>query len=155
MDYLDNQQQNQAIDEFEFFDDIIVPPGQYVALFKGAEKTNHEQWGEGVMFVFEICDGEYKGCRVTRIGKPKASPKNATGKILMGMCGHIEHGQRVSIKRFIDEPFGVVVEPANGGKTRIATVFNGRSSAPARGFQTPPTPPQQQPTGFKSQDYVY
>tara|TARA_R110000796_G_C14562598_1_gene435004 strand:- start:2224 stop:2739 length:516 start_codon:yes stop_codon:yes gene_type:complete len=123
--------QNESVLDFEISDFEAVPPGQYIALFKDVTKTKHEQWGEGVMFCFEVATGPYKGQIATRIGKPNATKQNATGKLIMGMTASQTLG-RVNLRPLIGSPFNIFVESTQGGKTRISQAwpFDVRSSMP-------------------------
>lgn len=116
------QNQTESILDFDIADFETLPPGQYIAAFKDVQKTKHEQWGDGVMFCFEIATGPHKGQIATRIGKPNATKQNATGKLIMGITGHHEVG-RVSLKPFIGQYYNVLMETTQGGKTRIGQVW--------------------------------
>lgn len=129
-------QQTESVFDFEMQDFETVPQGQYIAIFKDVQKTNHEQWGDGVMFVFEIAAGEYKGQNATRIGKPQPTNKNATGKMISGITSRtFEQGQRIDLRQYIGMPYNVLMEPTQGGKTRIAQVW------PYKSAQTAPVQP--------------
>lgn len=117
-------QQPESVWDFEMADFDAVPQGQYIGIFKDVQKTNHDQWGEGVMFVFEIASGEHKGQTVTRIGKPKASTRNATGKMIAGITGQAPRGgERVDLRQYAGKPYNILMEATDGGKTRIAQVW--------------------------------
>lgn len=135
-----NEKQTESVFDFEMQEFDAVPAGQYVAIFKDVQKTHHDQWGDGVMFVFEIANGEHKGQTATRIGKPKASTQNATGKMIMGITGQsYSQGQRVDLRSHVGKPYNVLVEPTQGGKTRIAQVWQYQQpqTAPIQTYQQP------------------
>lgn len=149
-----NQQQNESVFDFIMKDFEIIPPGQYIAKFKDVQRTNHDKYGAGVIFVFEIAQGEFSGLNISRIGKPEPTPKNATGKIMSGILGHMpEKGQPIDLRPFIGKYFNVLVEPTEGEKTRIAQVwaYQQGQSMPVQ-TQVPqvnPFPPNPNGGGFK------
>lgn len=134
--------ETKSVMRFKVQDFDTVPQGQYIAVFKDVQQTSHEQYGLGVMFVFEIVTGEHKGQRAVRIGKPEATTRNITGKMLAGILGRpIEAGEEPDLHPFVGKPYNILVEPAQGDKTRIAQVW------PYKMEQTMPaanlTPPDQ------------
>ncbi len=119
-----NNQQVESILEFEIKDAEMVPPGQYIAVFKDVQKTVHEQFGEGAMFIFEIAHGEYKGRHTARIGKKEATTQNITGKMIASITGSIlRAGERPNLKPFLGKYYNVLVESAQNNKTRLAQVW--------------------------------
>lgn len=139
---MSKQNQSESILEFEMQEFETVPPGQYIAIFKDVQKTHHQQWGDGVMFLFEIASGEYKGQTVARIGKPSATNQNATGKMIAGILGSYSPGQMANLRPYVGRPYNVLVEPTQGGqgKTRIGQVwaYQRAQSAPAAPQPTQP-----------------
>lgn len=118
-----NDQKTESILEFDLQDFDAVPAGQHIGLFKDVQKTHHQEFGDGVMFVFEIVHGPHKGQTVTRIGKPQATKSNATGKMISGITGSFQSGQRVDLKPFIGKLYNLLVEPTQGQKTRVSQVW--------------------------------
>jgi len=120
---MQNNPPNESIFEFNMTDFDTVPQGQYIGIFKDVQKTHHDQWGDGVMFIFEIAVGEHKGQTVTRIGKPHASKGNATGKMIAGIQGSFTPGQKADLRPYIGMHYNILMEPTQGQKTRIAQVW--------------------------------
>jgi hypothetical protein len=120
---MQNNQKIESIFDFEMTDFETVPQGQYIGIFKDVQKTHHDQWGDGVMFIFEIAQGEYKGQTVTRIGKPSATKSNATGKLIAGILGHFTPGQKADLRPFVGKFYNILMEPTQGQKTRIGQVW--------------------------------
>lgn len=134
--------QSESVLDFEIADFEAVPPGQYIAIFKDVQKTKHDQWGEGVMFCFEIAHGQHQGQTATRIGKPNATKQNATGKMIAGITGSQDIG-KVSLRPYIGKPYNILMESTQGGKTRISQIWPyQRVTSQPTGTQ-PPQPPQQ------------
>ncbi len=145
---------SESIFDFDLSDFETVPQGQYIAIFKDVQKTNHDQWGEGVMFCFEIASGEHKGQMATRIGKPHATKGNATGKMIMGITGTQNIG-RVDLRPFVGKPYNIVMEPTQAGKTRVANVwaYQRAQTMPVNPGPVPmPQAPMSTPTGFDTAD---
>ena len=149
MNYNNNNQNNQqqqppqTVMSFEMSDFETIPRGFYQAYFKTVESTNHPQWGNGVMFIFEVANGPHQGATATRIGKPKPTLKNSTGKILSGIAGRrIEAGERVDLNQYINKLYNIVVEETEAGKTRIESVSPLEMQTmptAATGYQQPPS----------------
>lgn len=141
---MQNNQQPESVFDFTMNDFDAVPQGQYIALFRDVQKTSHEQWGEGVMFVFEIAAGEFKGQTATRIGKPKPSTQNATGKIISGLTGQtFKQDDKIDLRSYVGKPYQILVEPTQGGKTRIAQVWpyqRQQQTMPVATMPVAPTP---------------
>ncbi len=117
-------QQNESILEFEMVGTETVPEGQYIGIFKDVQKTHHAEFGDGVMFLFEIAHGEWKGQTTARIAKPQPSKTNATGKMIGGITSkNFNPGDRVNLRPYIGHYYHVLVEPTQGGKTRIDRVW--------------------------------
>lgn len=135
---MQSNRQTESVLDFELMEFETVPKGHYIGIFRDVQKTHHAQWGDGVMFIFEIAAGEYKGQNVARIGKPHATEKNATGKLIAGITGSFNAGQKVNLRPYIGRPFNVIIEDTQGEKTRIAAVWPYQKKP-----QTPQPPPDQ------------
>lgn len=131
--------QTESILDFEMQGNETVPEGAYVATFKDVQKTHHAEFGDGVMFLFEVAHGEWKGQTTARICKPMPSRTNATGKMIAGITGNNwQPGEKINLRPFLNQYYNVLVEPTQGGKTRIDRVYPyQRPSAPA-GYQDSP-----------------
>jgi hypothetical protein len=115
---------DDRIYDFEIAEYKGVPQGQYIAIFKEVKRTNHAQYGEGVMFVFEICAGPYSKQTVTRVGKPQPTTENITGKIISGITGmNLQGGVRTNLRPFVGKMYNLLMENTNNNKTRIAQVW--------------------------------
>lgn len=114
---------NGSVFEFDLQDNQSVPPGQYLTVFKDIQKTHHQEYGDGVMFIFEIAQGDFKGVTLGRIGKPQPTRSNITGKIIAGILGSYTPGQKVNLQRFVGKPYTAVVESAGNNRTQLAHVF--------------------------------
>ena len=139
---MQNNPPSESVFDFDMTDFDAVPQGQYIGIFKDVQKTHHEQWGDGVMFIFEIAHGEHKGQTVTRIGKPHASKGNATGKMIAGIQGSFTPGQRADLRQFVGKYYNILMEPTQGQKTRIGQVWAYQRQQ-AQSMPVAP-PPQQQ-----------
>lgn len=146
---------HESVFDFELSDFETIPQGQYIAIFKDVQKTKHEQWGDGVMFCFEIAAGEYKGQMAMRIGKPHATKANATGKMLIGITGTQNVG-RVDLRPFVGKPYNIIMEPTQGGKTRVANIWAYKPQTMPIQNDFPPTlapkQKQQSPYGYKNME---
>ncbi len=102
-----------------------VPAGFYKARFKEVEQTEHDEYGAGLKFVFEVVDGEQKGGAATRITSPSPTPKNAAGRMIAGITGtSLVPGAKIDLAPFVGKLYLVQVENvASGNGTRISTVM--------------------------------
>lgn len=142
-----SQQQNESVLDFDVQDnDIVVPVGQYIAVFQDVQKTFHQEFGEGVMFMFKIASGEFKDQIVTRIGKPQATNKNSTGKIISGLVGKNVVGQKISLRPYLNKPYNIVTEMTPNGKTRVAHVWAYQQNAQSMPVNATYHPIPNQPT---------
>lgn len=144
-----HDQNHESIFDFELTEVQAVPVGQYIAILKDIQKTKHDQYGDGVMFCFEIAAGEYKGETAVRIGKPWPTLENVTGKMIMGITGKQTVG-RFDLRPYIGKPYNIVLE-AHGKKTRVSSVWPYAPQTMSVSQQFPP--PHQQPgNGYKNMD---
>ena len=95
-----------------------------VPRFLTVEPTEHEEYGAGYKFVFEVSDGDHKNEQATRITSSLPTPKNACGRMISGICGEaLTPGKRVDLAPFVGREYLTQVEPTpNGTGSRIATV---------------------------------
>lgn len=114
---------NGSIFEFELQDNQSVPSGQYLTFFKDIQKTHHAEYGDGVMFIFEIAQGDFKGVTLARIGKPQPTRSNITGKLIAGILGSYTPGQKVNLGQYVGKPYTAVVESTGNNRTQLAHVF--------------------------------
>jgi hypothetical protein len=101
------------------------PAGFYKATFKTVEATEHEEFGAGLKFVFEVADGDHKGEQATRITSAEPTPKNAGGRMISGITGEtLTPGKNVDVAPFVGKEYLLQVEDTkNGNGTRISTVM--------------------------------
>jgi hypothetical protein len=101
------------------------PAGFYRGNFLAVETTVHEEYGQGLKFVFEISDGDHKGELATRITSNTPTPKNAAGRMIAGLTGEtLTPGKTVDLTPFVGKEYLLQVEnTANGNGTRISSVM--------------------------------
>ncbi len=102
------------------------PPGFYRTKFVNVETTEHEEYGAGFKFIFEVVDPpDHAGEQATRITSSQPTPKNAAGRMIAGISGQpLTPGARVDLGPFVGKEYLTQVEAtANGNGSRIATVM--------------------------------
>lgn len=101
-----------------------VPAGFYRAKFVGVEPTEHEEYGAGLKFVWEVVVGEHAGQQATRITSDKPTPKNAAGRMLAGLTGvTLKPGFKIDLAPCVGKEFLLQVEETQQGSTRVSTVM--------------------------------
>jgi hypothetical protein len=112
-------------DEFEIKSGDGVPAGIYRTMLLRVEDTNHDEFGVGRKFVFEVLDGDQKGGLATRITSPHATLKNAAGRLIAGITGtSLVPGTKIGLKPFYGRCYLVQVENApSGNGTRVTSVI--------------------------------
>ena len=101
-----------------------VPAGAFRATFTGVEDTDHEEYGAGLRFRFEVVGGGHAGEETSRITGTRPTPKNALGKILAGLTGSgLEVGQDVDIEACIGKQYLVNICETKSGSTRVESVI--------------------------------
>jgi hypothetical protein len=111
--------------QFEVKAGAGVPAGFYRARFLGVDPTEHEEYGAGLKFVFEVVEGPHKGESATRITSTQPTPKNACGRMLAGITGEpLAPGAKIDLGPFVGKEYLLQVEGvANGNGTRVATAM--------------------------------
>ena len=101
------------------------PAGFYRGKFLTVETTEHEEYGGGLKFVFEVNDGDHKGEQATRITSSSPTPKNAAGRMLSGLTGEtLTPGMKIDLSPFVGREYLLQVETtSNGAGTRVSTVM--------------------------------
>ena len=100
------------------------PAGVYKAKFVGVEETEHDEYGAGLKFVFEVTSGDHAGEQATRITGTKPTPKNACGRMLAGISGEsLKPGCQIDLAPHVGTEFMLQVEETPNGATRIGTVI--------------------------------
>lgn len=97
-----------------------VPAGTYKADFVDCEETDHEQWGPGLKWVFEIAEGPHAGQFAYRTTKDKATLKNSCGKFLSALTGK-PAAQCIDIDTddYIGRRYFITVGETDSGSTRV------------------------------------
>jgi hypothetical protein len=109
---------------FEVQESNSPPVGLYRAEFVGVEKTDHPQYGEGVIFKFKVVAGEHAGKVASRTGKPTATTGNTTGKIIAGLLGGQFKPGTVSLESCVGRVYMIQVGLGQDGKkTRVDAVM--------------------------------
>lgn len=120
------------------------PVGTYRAEFLGAEpyRENLEKYGEGVSLKWRVLEGEHTGDEVSRICSAKLTPKTALGKLAVALKGSgIQTGERYSFATYIGVRGALLVEPTDGGGSRVTAFLR----------DAPSTIPQLQPLAQSAQ----
>ena len=100
-----------------------VPAGTYVARFLGVEDTQHDEYGAGLRFRFEVVGGSCAGHVASRVTKAFPTPGNSAGRMLAGLCGRsLNPEDEVDVQEFVGRHYMIVVEQTTGGATRVSTV---------------------------------
>jgi hypothetical protein len=102
-----------------------VPAGHYRAKFVDVEQTTHDEYGDGLKFVWEVVDGDQRGGLATRITSPNPTPKNAAGRMIAGITGtSLTPGCRVDLEPHVGRIYLLQVSTvANGNGTRVEAVI--------------------------------
>ena len=102
-----------------------VPEGFYKAKFVAIDPTEHEEYGPGSKWIFQVVDGEHSGEQATRLTSPTPTPKNACGRMIAGVLGEsLKVGAKVDLESYVGREYLLQVEPAPKGEgTRIAAVM--------------------------------
>jgi len=110
--------------QFEIAQGGGPPVGVYKAKFGGVEETQHDEFGAGLKFVFEITSGEHAGEQATRITGPKPTPKNACGRMLAGISGEtLKPGVTIDLAPHVDKTYMIQVQETKNDATRIETII--------------------------------
>ena len=100
------------------------PVGVYKVKFVGTEETEHDEYGKGCKFVFEVDSGDHAGEQATRITGPTPTPKNACGRMIAGISGEtLKPGVRIDLASHVGEIYMIQVEETKNDSTRIGTVI--------------------------------
>ncbi|NLF73189.1 MAG: hypothetical protein GX575_29485 [Candidatus Anammoximicrobium sp.] len=101
-----------------------VPAGFYRATFEGVEATEHEEFGPGLRFIWEVIGGEHAGEKATRITSDKPTPKNAAGRMIAGLTGQtLKPRVRIDLAPSVGQEYLLQVEETPNGSTRVSTVM--------------------------------
>ena len=101
------------------------PAGNYKAKFVGVEQHDHEQYGPGLRWKWEITEGPQAGVIASRITSPNPTTGNAAGKLIAGMTGQtLAGGQNISVKECVGQPFMLSVQQTKSGSgTRVESAM--------------------------------
>ena len=100
-----------------------VPIGSYVCEFVGTEPVEHDEYGDGLKWIFKIVEGTLAGKECFRTTKPEPTPKNSCGKFLAALDGKTPaDGLDIDTDDFIGRRYAVMVGASQGGdSTRVET----------------------------------
>jgi len=99
------------------------PAGAYRARFNGVEEMSHPEFGPGLIFSFEVCDGPHKGRRASRVTGADPTPRNAAGRMLSDLAGVAPaNGVSVNPDELIGKEYIIVVRENDTGRTRVDSV---------------------------------
>ncbi|NLX95982.1 MAG: hypothetical protein GXY83_07385 [Rhodopirellula sp.] len=100
------------------------PAGFYRAKFVDVEPTTHDEFGDGLKFVWEVVAGDHKGEQATRITSAKPTPKNAAGRMLSGLTGKtLAPKAKIDLAPCVGRIYLVQVSETSSGSTRVETVM--------------------------------
>ena len=100
-----------------------LPAGSYTGAFERAEKwtENSDKFGEAVLLVFEVGDGELQGLEGSRIVSAKMTPKSNLTKFVTALLGRTpEPGEAIDLEGLYGTKGLIIVEEHNDG-TRVST----------------------------------
>jgi hypothetical protein len=101
-----------------------VPAGNYKARFLGVEPSHHEEYGDGLLWRFEVISGEFANQQPTRITTDKPTLKNAAGRMIGQLTGaNLTAGAKIDIGSAVGKEFLIRVEATPSGSTRVDSVF--------------------------------
>lgn len=103
-----------------------LPCGNYKAEFLGTEMTDHEEYGAGIRWKFQVIDeNEFEGFETSKTTAPHATAQNGTGRILAAISGlgRIDPTLgKVDLSTYIGQVYALqVIENSNGG-TKIDSI---------------------------------
>jgi hypothetical protein len=99
-----------------------VPPGSYVAKFKGVE-PKESKFGPGLLWAFEVASGPHAGAKATGFSQTDPTANNKCGKVLAGILGKMPGvGESVDLSAYVGKPYLIVVEKTEGGGSKIVSV---------------------------------
>ena len=101
----------------------VLPLGQYLCEFTGAEECENELYGPGWKWTFEVIAGEHEGRKALRVTGNEPSPRNVCGRFLAALAGKTpQDGLDLDTDNFIGRTYHVMIESCgNGDSTRIAS----------------------------------
>lgn len=100
-----------------------VPVGAYRAKFVELSRCETMN-GNAYRWKFEIIEGEHAGRIVSELSDADSPPtvKNKTGRFLAALATKsLAAGLQVDPESYIGKSYLVIVEPKEGGKTKIST----------------------------------
>ncbi len=107
---------------FDVKDTSNPPAGAYRARFLGATQIEHDSYGPGALFTWEILDGDQAGKTAGRVTDIKATTSNATGRIIAGLTGGPVKAGGVSVESCVGKVYLIQVDPTSDGKkTRVTS----------------------------------
>jgi hypothetical protein len=105
---------------FDVKDTSNPPAGTYRARFLGVKQIEHEEYGAGALFTWEIIEGEQTGKTAGRVTDINATLTNATGRIIAGIAGKQVNPGSVSVEEYIGRIYMIQLEKCKDSqKTRV------------------------------------
>ena len=99
------------------------PAGAYRARFNSVEEKSHPEFGPGLIFSFEVCDGPHKGKRTSRVTGADPTPRNAAGRMLGDLAGVAPaNGVSLDLEEYVGREYTIVVREGESGRTRVESV---------------------------------
>jgi hypothetical protein len=96
------------------------PSGDYLAVLRAVELTQHEQFGPGLRFLFSVSDGPWTGEVAGRLTGRRPRPGNACGRLLAELLGRpLEPNEVVDIDAMIGPRYRIAVEWRVGRWARV------------------------------------
>lgn len=96
-----------------------IPAGTYQARLTGVEESSGE-FGDSLLWSFEIATGPYKGQKVSRYTGANPAPGNAAGHFFEAITGGTVG---VDTRKFNGCHYTVQVAPTKTGKVRVEAVL--------------------------------
>ena len=103
-----------------------IPVGQYKAQFVGLEPAKSSQYGDGMRWKFQVCEGPLAGAYTSRQTAVAPTPSNSCGKMLSGVAGkQIVMDETVDLNLFIGQVYRVLVTDPDGRGSRVEAILPG------------------------------
>lgn len=101
-----------------------IPVGQYKVQFIGLEPAKSSQYGDGLRWKFQVCEGPLTGAFTARQTAVAPTPGNSCGKMLSGVAGKtIVMDESVDLDLFIGQVYRVLVTDPDGRGSRVEAIL--------------------------------
>jgi hypothetical protein len=123
-----------------------VPEGWYDLTLTEIKSNQHEEYGAGIEWVFEVQGGEHNGKLTSRTTAPQPTPKNSCGKMIVAITGRsLNINEELDLDQFVGRCFrGLVEKNSTGTGTRVGQIMPLERPAvaqPKPALPAPPPPP--------------